>query len=130
MPALIVLAAAVLLFTRLGDRYLWQDEAETAIVARNLLRCGYPSAYDGTHLLHLQFAAAQPPHYVWVFHPWVQFYLAAASFAAFGVTTWAARFPFALLGLGCVVLVWRLARQLLVRVRLRVASRILGSWGY
>ncbi|MBI4598447.1 MAG: glycosyltransferase family 39 protein [Candidatus Omnitrophica bacterium] len=105
----LLLGAAVLLFTRLDAAYLWQDEAETAVVSRNVLRFGYPRAFDGIHLLHLPFATHRPG-FVWVFHGWIQFYLTAASFLLFGITTWAARAPFALLGLGSIVLTWRMAK--------------------
>lgn len=105
----LLICAAFLLFARLGDRYLWQDEAETAVLARNVLHDGYPRAFDGVHLLPVPFASHRPG-YVWVFHPWVQFYLTAGSFAVFGTTTWAARLPFALLGLASVWLAWVVTR--------------------
>lgn len=102
--------AAALLFLGLDTSYLWQDEAETAVLARNVLHYGYPRAFDGTHLLHLPFATSRG--YVWVFHQWMQFYLAAASFLLFGITTWAARVPFALLGVVAIGLTWVLAQRL------------------
>ena len=37
--------------------------------------------------------------------PWLQYYVAAASFAVFGESPWAARFPFALAGLATILLV-------------------------
>jgi len=105
----LLIGAVALLFTRLDAAYLWQDEAETAVIARNVLCFGYPRAFDGTHLLYLPFATHRPG-YVWVFHGWIQFYLTAASFLVWGITTWAARWPFAVLGLGSVAATWRLAR--------------------
>ena len=105
---LLILAAVTLLFTRLDDIYLWQDEAETAVLARNVLDYGYPRAFDGTHLPFAGIRAG----YAWVFHSWLQFYLTAASFLMFGMTTWAARLPFVLFGVGSVVLTWVLAKHL------------------
>ncbi len=49
--AFVVLAAVVLLFANLGDIYLWQDEAETALLARNVMTHGYPNAWDGKNLI-------------------------------------------------------------------------------
>src|SRR5215472_16946555 len=50
-PLLIGGAAAVLLFWNLTDTYLWQDEANTAVLAVRLLRHGKPLAYDGRNLI-------------------------------------------------------------------------------
>ncbi|GAG05908.1 unnamed protein product, partial [marine sediment metagenome] len=46
-----VLAGCVVLLPNLGDRCLWQDEAECALVARNILRTGLPMAWDGRLLV-------------------------------------------------------------------------------
>jgi hypothetical protein len=35
---------AVLLLARLSDRLLWGDEAETALLARNILKFGVPTS--------------------------------------------------------------------------------------
>src|SRR5271157_3901687 len=43
--------AAVLLFWGLTDKYLWQDEATTAVLATRLLKFGKPLAYDGVNLI-------------------------------------------------------------------------------
>ena len=51
MPVAAVLAAmvlaAVLVFPQLGRRPFWDDEANTAIYARNLVRFGRITAWDG-----------------------------------------------------------------------------------
>ena len=41
---------ALLLFWGLSDKYLWQDEAATAVLAERLVKYGSPLAYDGTLL--------------------------------------------------------------------------------
>ena len=43
--------AAVLLLWNLTDTYLWQDEANTAVLAVQLLKHGEPLAYDGRNLI-------------------------------------------------------------------------------
>ncbi len=123
---MLILGAACVLLLRLDGSYLWQDEAETAVLARNVLRYGYPRAFDGVHLLHVPFAAHRPG-YVWVFHQWLQFYLAAASFAIFGMTTSAARLPFAVLGIASLVVAWRLTRALFDDPRIAAVSTALLS---
>ncbi|MEM4725148.1 MAG: glycosyltransferase family 39 protein [Candidatus Hadarchaeum sp.] len=100
-PALVLLIAGLLLFCRLDDIYLWQDEAETAVISRNLLSFGLPLATDGKNLVQQTDEASVSfrANYVWIFHSWLQFALTALAFAALGPTTLAARLPFVLVGL-------------------------------
>jgi len=132
----IVVCAAVLLFWRLGAVYLWQDEANTAVLAVRMLKYGKPLAYDGVNLLSSDnFGAedrvtigartADPKAAVdyvigrgdlkadssWIFQPWGQFAAAAASIRVFGQTTLAARLPFALAAFGSVLLLYWIARR-------------------
>lgn len=109
-PLLVLLVGAPLFFCRLDDVYLWQDEAETAIVSRNLLAFGLPLSTDGRNWVQqaggsfVEFTA----DYVWLYHSWLQYALAAVSFGLLGPTTLAARLPFALFGLATVALLYRL----------------------
>jgi len=128
--------AAVLLLWNLGERYLWQDEANTAVLALRMLESGKPLCYDGVNLLtNDNFAAEDPasleerarnpeaavayyvrrgdmkPDTAWIYQPWGQFVVAAASLAALGRTTLAARLPFALAGLATVALLYLLVRR-------------------
>ena len=111
---LVLLVAGVLLFANLGNVYLWQDEAETALLGRNVLTYGYPNAWDGKNLVTQTPGRVRDSdeNHVWIWHPWLQFYLVAASFAVFGESAIAARLPFALIGLACVALLYFLARRL------------------
>src|SRR5580692_12076102 len=43
--------AAILLFWALTEKYLWQDEAATAVLAVRMLKYGRPLAYDGKNLI-------------------------------------------------------------------------------
>ncbi len=102
---LLLIASTLLLLTNLGNIYLWQDEAETALLSQRLGRYGLPLAFDGRNLIRqapqdVQYTA----DYVWVYHPWLPFYFTAASFALLGPTTFAARLPFALAGLAAILL--------------------------
>jgi hypothetical protein len=134
--AAVLCLAAVLLFWNLGERYLWQDEANTAVLAVRMLKFGKPLSYDGVNLLtNDNFAAedmetigdrtADPEaaleYYVqrgdmkadtaWIYQPWGQFVVAAASLGLLGKTTVAARLPFALAALATVVLLYWLVRR-------------------
>ncbi len=113
---LLTLGAICLIFPSLGVPYLWEDEAETAVLARNLLSHGFPTPWDGEHLVTQQAGRdfiKIGDQLVWTWHPWLQHYVCAASFALFGEGTKQARLPFALIGLASVPLfyAWRLRRQ-------------------
>lgn len=127
-PLLVLLVGALLLLCRLDDAYLWQDEAETAIVSRNLLAFGLPLSTDGTNWVQqagrsfVEFTA----DYVWLYHSWLQYALTAVSFGLLGPTTLAARLPFALFGLATVALLYRLVQRWVADERVaRVATVLL-----
>lgn len=110
-PLLIVAAvAAALIFTNLGAGYLWADEGDTAVLAQNILKFGVPRAWDGKTFMDSDFGARVNSNLVMVSSPWLQYYVAAASFAVFGENAFAARFPFALAGWLTILLVYRLIR--------------------
>jgi len=126
-PALVLLVGAVLLLCRLDDAYLWQDEAETAIVSRHLLAYGLPLSTDGTDWVQ---QAGRPwveftTDYVWIYHSWLQYGLTAAAFAVLGRTTLAARLPFVLFGLATLLLFYHLLRRWLEDCRVAVVGTLL-----
>ncbi len=102
-------AAAVLLLTNLGNGLLWQDEAETALLARNVLSFGYPRAFDGRNYIELV-SHGYGPGEAWLYSPWLPFYVLAGVFALLGESTAVARLPFALCGFSAIFLAWRLTR--------------------
>jgi hypothetical protein len=134
-PAAIAGVATILLFWGLTEKYLWQDEAATAVLATRLLKFGRPLAYDGVNLITTDMfeedeeAAGQlttdpqaaVDHHVrrgefkrdttWKWQPWGLFTIAAISFEVLGQTTLAARLPFAIAGLATVLLLFRLVRR-------------------
>lgn len=101
---------AVLLLANLGNGRLWQDEAETAVLGRNILRFGYPRAFDGVNLVNPTLPTQED--YAWTYHSWLPMYLAAGSFSLFGADTVSARLPFALLGLASLWMGYHLFRRL------------------
>jgi 4-amino-4-deoxy-L-arabinose transferase-like glycosyltransferase len=111
-PIIIILAlGAFLLLFGLNDRPFWQDEAETACLAKNVLKYGVPLAYDGVNLISQEQRKEFGPDFLWRWTPWLQIYVAAAAFKIGGLTTYAGRLPFALVGLVCIFLVYQLVRH-------------------
>jgi 4-amino-4-deoxy-L-arabinose transferase-like glycosyltransferase len=110
--AIVAVVGAVLIFTNLGADYLWEDEGDTAALASNILKSGVPKAWDGGAFLDSDHGARLNRDLVMVTHPWIQYYLTAASFLVFGENTFAARIPFAIAGwmsiLFVYLFVWRL----------------------
>src|SRR5436309_4590638 len=116
--AIVALISAVFIFTNLGRDYLWEDEGDTAALASNILKFGVPKAWDGAAFLDSDHGARLNRDLVMVTHPWVQYYLTAASFLIFGQNTFAARFPFAVAGWLSILFVylflWRFAGSRLI----------------
>ena len=103
--------AAVLLFANLGNHYLWQDEAETALVSRTILSHGLPKGYDGKNFFSQIGPVSYGPDYLWIWHTWLPFYLTALSFKMFGVGTFTARLPFAVFGVATVPVFYWFAKS-------------------
>nr|MBU1327714.1 glycosyltransferase family 39 protein [Candidatus Omnitrophota bacterium] len=102
--------SAFLIFKNLSNNYLWQDEAESAVLAKNILKFGYPSAFDGTNSLRA-YLSSFGANYQWKFHPWLHFYLISLSYTILGENTFSSRLPFAICGLLSIVLVFFLAKK-------------------
>ncbi|MBW2494400.1 MAG: glycosyltransferase family 39 protein [Deltaproteobacteria bacterium] len=110
--ALLLLGAALLL-ANLGDRTLWYDEAQTALLGRGVLESGLPKVAANENLPTDRADASDfNRDRVFVWNTWLPFYLTAGSFALFGESEWAARIPFALVGFACFSIYWRLSRRI------------------
>src|SRR5437899_3514755 len=114
VAGLLILAAALIL-PNLEDHYLWDDEAETALLAKNILRFGVPVAWDGASFISQECSTDYDANYLWRQTPWLPIYATALSFKVFGVDTLWARLPFAVLGVLAVLPCYVLARVLFVR---------------
>jgi Dolichyl-phosphate-mannose-protein mannosyltransferase len=125
----LLILGALLIFSNLDDRYLWEDEAETALLAKNVLRFGVPIAWDGVNLISQECGTDFDANYLWRQTPWLPIYLTAASFALFDVSTFTARLPFALLGLLSVPSLYALAQRVFAdrRISLIAAASLLLS---
>jgi len=123
----IIIIAGILIFASLGRRCLWQDEAETAMLGRSILRAGVPVAFDGINLVSQEAGREFGADHVWRWSPWIQFYIAATGMKLLGATTFAARLPFAILGLLTLPLTYiAAARAFASRAAARLATLFLG----
>lgn len=129
-PALIggaLLLAAILIFARLGHYTFWDDEAGTALSAKAILRTGRNTAL----IDHGNVVAYSDGNALHGFNNHIEAllpsYLAAASFALFGLQPWAGRLPFALLGLGTFALILFWARHENPRVLAILAIGLIGN---
>jgi hypothetical protein len=133
-PLSIFLFGTGLLFWNLDARYLWQDEAATAVLAERLLSYGRPLGYDGKNLITIdRFRPEEEPllstanaddairffvdrgdfkkDTTWIDQPWGQFVAAGLSLALLGENTFAARLPFALAGALLATLLFMMVRD-------------------
>ncbi|MEK9144364.1 MAG: glycosyltransferase family 39 protein, partial [Elusimicrobiota bacterium] len=110
--ALLAELGTLLIFANLDNRYLWDDEAETALLAKSVLRAGVPMAWDGRDLISQECGSDYDANYLWRQTPWLQVYLTALSFRLFGADTLTARLPFAVFGVRSIVSLYVLTLSL------------------
>jgi len=118
-------AASFLLFYGLDSRLLWQDEAQTALVAKTILAKGVPMITDGVNSFSQEFGAEAGPDGIYKWHPWLPFYMTAASYKLLGINTFSAKFPFALLGVLTIILVYFFAVEATGNKRAAVIASVL-----
>ncbi|MBN2020733.1 MAG: glycosyltransferase family 39 protein [Sedimentisphaerales bacterium] len=108
----ILCGALVLLLANLGNQYLWQDEAQTALISKTILTEGVPRGYDGKNFFSQEGGAEYGENYIWRWHTWLPFYVLAGFYKLFGVSTFVSRLPFVLFGFGTIVMAYLLAKEL------------------
>jgi 4-amino-4-deoxy-L-arabinose transferase-like glycosyltransferase len=124
--ALITLLAAPLFLAGLGNTYLWQDEAQTALLGRSVLQHGVPMVGQGADSLSAVMGTDAGVKGIYFQISWLQAYLIAASFSVFGESSWAARIPFAFVGWLCVPLVaWAMRQAGTSRSSARLAALLI-----
>lgn len=107
--AAILAVACFSLFASLDDRLLWGDEAETALLARNVLRFGIPRVDDGHNRVgHLGVRDANDAG-VWIWSPWLDEYVTALAFGVGEPDAFHARVLFAATGLATILALGALA---------------------
>jgi len=125
-PFLLVLCfAAVIYGADLGDWALWQDEANAALLAKNILRDGLPTIFDGTNVLWPAPADVGRGHRLWIVWGWLPLYVNALFFKLFGVATLTARLPSAVMG----VLFLAAFYATLLRLRFSRRAAVLAAGG-
>jgi len=124
---LLLAVSAVMLLANLGNIYLWQDEAQTALVSRTILEHGRPLGSDGKNLFSQTGGLEYGSDYVWKWHPWLPLYVTAGSIGLLGPTTLAARLPFALMSVATIYFTFALARMLFGRRAAWAAALLLLS---
>lgn len=128
LVALVAVAAFTALFWRLDGAYLWRDEATTATWARTMVRDHslIPLVFDGKTLAAQGFDAHDfNEHLTPGMQGWLQFYVAALFFELFGISTLTARLPFAITGLLCLYVLWKIGRRLYPRGNLALLFPVL-----
>lgn len=96
--------SASMIFLGLGDNVLQVDEGADTFITTNLLKFGFPRHSDGINYTLLW---ADAHDGLFVYRPWIPYYIQAFSLSLFGQTTFAARLPFALCGvLSVIFLYW------------------------
>ncbi len=121
-----VLFSAFTLFYNLGDRTLWGDEAETALLAQNITKFGVPQVDDGKNYITLFGDGVDSnDEGLWTWSPWADEYMTAASFLIFGTSTWASRLPSALFGLLSVLLLGWMVQTIFQKKELTLLTLLL-----
>src|SRR5262245_33748343 len=82
--ALAIVLIGTVYFYKLGEPLLWDDEADTGFLARNVLTHGLPVAYDGRNVSVYDNGAQLSASLVSKKIPWVQYYVGALSLKIFG----------------------------------------------
>ncbi len=121
----VFIASLFLFLTNLGNHYLWQDEAQTAVISRTILTHGVPVGYDGKNYFSQEQKSEYGKNYIWKWHTWLPFYLLAAFFKLFGISTFVARLPFALFGIGSVFMTYWLCKVLWQSQKIAVTATVL-----
>ncbi len=118
--------ALLLLFYHLDNRPLWGDEAETALLAKNVLHFGIPKTVDGVnHITVLGNLRDENAAHVWTWAPWLQEYLVAGAYLLFGENTWTSRIAFAAIGWLSVILLAHVSYRTYGDHRIALGSALL-----
>jgi len=101
--------AAVLILSNLDNMYLWVDESYTAMLSLNVLRFGYPLAWDGRYVISVVNGLDLDSNYTVISHGWLPYYPVALAYLLLGASTFAGRLAMALFGLAAVPATYLLA---------------------
>jgi hypothetical protein len=102
----LVIYTCLLIFLGLSDRVLQVDEGMDTFISTTILKFGFPVHSDGVNSSML-FADVYDG--LFVYRPWIPYYAQAFSLSVLGQTTFAARLPFALIGVFSIYFFYRFA---------------------
>ena len=102
----LIIYTCPLIFLGLSDSVLQIDEGMDTFISTTILEFGFPVHSDGVNSSML-FADVYDG--LFVYRPWIPYYTQAFSLSVFGQTTFAARLPFALIGVFSVIFFYRFA---------------------
>ena len=94
----------------LDNAMFWDDEAQVAVIAKNYLKTGELSGWDGRNLYAYRNGGLLDQNLNLKIQP-LDILITAGSFKLFGISTWSARFPFAVLGLLCLGVMFLMLRR-------------------
>src|SRR5713101_4837333 len=118
--------ALFLFFYQLNNRLLWGDEAETALLAKNILRFGIPKTVDGVnHITVLGNLRDENAAHVWTWAPWLPEYFVAGVYRLFGENTLTSRVGFAAIGWLSVILLGHVSYQIYRDHRIALSTTFL-----
>lgn len=118
-----VACAVFFLFSNLGDRLLWQDEAEVAFLAKTFSEHGRPLAWDGRNVMAQMSGTEFDDQLVWRWSPWGTPLLAMVGARLFEPTPLGYRFPSAVFGLLTFLLSFVVAQRWIENPRVAM-----GAW--
>lgn len=96
----------LMIFPNLGNSALQVDEGADTFISTTLLKFHFPRHSDG---INSSMLFANVHDGLFVYRPWVPYYIQSFSLSLFGQTTFAARLPFALIGVFAVIFLYRFA---------------------
>jgi 4-amino-4-deoxy-L-arabinose transferase-like glycosyltransferase len=104
-----------LTFKGLGDNVFWDDEAYTALLAKNIATTGQVKGWDGKNILGWRFGEELNDEFINVFMPRLHLYTTAISMKLFGGSTVAARLPHAIFGVLSLFLLYKYVRKFILK---------------
>ncbi len=120
----IILLTVFTLFYNLDDRLFWDDEAESALLANNIIKFGVPKITDGKNYITLTGTDFNEEK-IWTSGSWLHNYMTALSFVALGETTFTARLPFVVTALFSVLFLAFLAHRIYQNHELTISTVLL-----
>ncbi len=98
--------STLMIFPSLDNGALQVDEGADTFISTTLLKSHFPRHSDG---INSSMLFANVHDGLFVYRPWVAYYIQSFSLSLFGQTTFAARLPFALIGIFSVIFLYRFA---------------------